>query len=67
MAGKTIGDYIAKENSKLSFEERCAKFKEKIRPICEELGVIPWSKLVYTEELIASSPNLKDLWDSGKE
>lgn len=62
MAEKTLTDYIAKDNKDLSFEDRSEKFKEKIRPICEELGIIPWSRLIFNEELIASSPSLKDLW-----
>ena len=67
MAEKTISDFVAKKNRGLSFEERQEKFKQAIKPICEELGVIPWSKLIYTDELIASAPSLKDLWESEKE
>jgi len=67
MAEKNISDYLAKSNKKLSFEERQEKFKERIKPICEELGVIPWSKLIYMDELISSAPSLKDLWESQKE
>jgi len=67
MAEKTLSDFVANQNKDLSFEKRSEQFKARIKPICEELGVIPWSKLIFTTELIASAPELKDLWDSGKE
>lgn len=67
MSQKDLSDFITKKNRDLSFEERSEKFKEKIRPICEELGIIPWAKMIYTDELIASAPDLKNLWESSKE
>lgn len=66
MSEKTLSDFVAKDNKKLTFEERSEKFKEKIKPICEELGVIPWAKIIYTEELLTAAPHLKNLWESSE-
>lgn len=62
MAEKTLGDFIKKENKDIPFDERAKKFEERIKPICEELGVIPWATLGLNEEAIIARPVLKDLW-----
>lgn len=67
MSEKTLTDFIAKDNKKLNFEERSKKFMKCLEPISKELGVLPWSKIVYTEEGIISSPMLRDLWESSPE
>lgn len=67
MADKTLGDFIAKDNKKLPFEERAQKFQENLKPLVEEWGVAPWAGIQQTQEAILSVPMLKDLWDSGKE
>ncbi len=48
MAEKTLTDFIAKDNKKLSFEDRAKKFEEAIKPLCEELGVTPSAALQPT-------------------
>lgn len=62
---KTISDFIAKDNKKLSFEERSRKFEQALAVLSQEWGVAPWAQLVSTKEALVSVPVMKDLWDSG--
>lgn len=64
---KTISDFIAKDNKTLPFEERAKKFLERMQPIGEELGVVPWAGLEITQNAVVAVPNLKDIWVSTKE
>lgn len=64
---KTIGDYIAKDNKALSFEERADKWQKQVKPICEELGILPWAQLHFSEESVSAIPSLKNIWMDGKE
>jgi len=58
----TISDFIGKQNKDTPFEERAKQFEERIKPICEELGVVPWAALGMTNEAIAATAVLRDLW-----
>jgi len=49
-----------------TFEERAKEFEERIKPICEELGVQPAAALQPTPQALTAVPCLQDLW-SGKE
>ncbi len=62
MKEKTISDFIAKDNKALTFEERAKKFETALKPLCEELGVIPWARIEYSEEGLVPLPIIKDLW-----
>ena len=61
---KTISDYIANDNKKLSFEERARKFEVLLEPLCKEYGVVPWAKIQYSDDSIIAIPQIKDIWDS---
>ncbi len=67
MAEPTLIEFLAKDNKKLSFEERAKKFEAQIEPICKELGVVPSAVLVTNSQAIMAVPNMKDLWSSGTE
>ena len=63
MSKPTISDFIAKSNKDTPFEERARKFEEEIKPLTEKWGVIPWATLGLTNEAIAATACLRDLWE----
>jgi len=46
------------------FEQRAKEFEEKIKPISESLGVIPWAAIQPEPDAIRAIPVLRDLWPS---
>jgi len=67
MAEKTLTDFIAKDNKDIPFEERAKKFEERIKPICEELGIGMAATLQPTPTALTAVACLQDLWASGRE
>lgn len=51
-------------DKKQTFEERSKEWEKRVKPLCEELGVVPWATLEHPEGAIVAIPCLKDLWAS---